>query len=98
VSILGFYAFGTAVSENVLLAFSEGPRHWVVAMANMMVVVHVAAAYQVRGAGWDLRPYRFFRCLVAKCTCADSHWSLNIQFVRNGIMPCAWHVQFSVMG
>jgi hypothetical protein len=47
VSILGFWAFGTAVSENVLLAFSQGPQHWVVAMANMMVVVHVAAAYQV---------------------------------------------------
>lgn len=47
VSILGFFAFGTAVSENVLLAFENGPQHWVVAMANMMVVIHVAAAYQV---------------------------------------------------
>lgn len=48
VSILGFYAFGTGVGENVLLAFQEGPNHWVVTMANMMVVVHVAAAFQVR--------------------------------------------------
>jgi hypothetical protein len=47
VSILGFYAFGTSVSDNVLLAFESGPQHWVVAMANMMVVIHVAAAYQV---------------------------------------------------
>lgn len=33
---------------RVLMAFKHGPHHWVVAMANMMVVVHVAAAYQVR--------------------------------------------------
>lgn len=47
VSILGFYAFGTSVSDNVLLAFEHGPNHGIVAAANMMVVVHVAAAYQV---------------------------------------------------
>ena len=47
VSILGFWAFGTAVGDNVLLAFQHGPHSWVVAMANIMVVVHVAAAYQV---------------------------------------------------
>jgi len=47
VSILGFHAFGTGVSDNVLMAFESGPHSWVVAMANMMVVVHVAAAYQV---------------------------------------------------
>ena len=47
VAILGFYAFGTGVSENVLMAFENGANHWVVAMANMMVVVHVASAYQV---------------------------------------------------
>lgn len=45
--MLGFYAFGTGVNENVLMAFEAGPTHWVVAMANMMVVVHVAAAFQV---------------------------------------------------
>jgi hypothetical protein len=48
VSILGFYAFGTGVTENVLMAFGQGPTHWVVTMANLMVVIHVAAAYQVR--------------------------------------------------
>jgi hypothetical protein len=47
VSIVGFWAFGTAVPENVLFAFSAGPYAWVFAMANMFVVVHVAAAYQV---------------------------------------------------
>uniref|UniRef100_A0A383W7B9 Amino acid transporter transmembrane domain-containing protein n=1 Tax=Tetradesmus obliquus TaxID=3088 RepID=A0A383W7B9_TETOB len=47
VAIVGFYAFGTGVADNVLLTFSHGPTSWVVAMADMFVVVHVAAAYQV---------------------------------------------------
>lgn len=47
VSIVGFWAFGTAVADNVLLTFAKGPKSWVVAMADMMVVVHVASAYQV---------------------------------------------------
>lgn len=47
VSILGFWAFGTDVGDNVLLAFKAGPHHWVVTMATMLVVVHVAAAFQV---------------------------------------------------
>lgn len=48
VSIAGFWAFGTSVGDNVLLAFKSGPHQWVVTMASMFVVVHVAAAYQVR--------------------------------------------------
>eukprot|EP00882_Tetradesmus_deserticola_P000139 GHRQ01000155.1.p1 GENE.GHRQ01000155.1~~GHRQ01000155.1.p1 ORF type:complete len:391 (+),score=123.08 GHRQ01000155.1:506-1678(+) len=47
VAILGFYAFGTSVADNVLLTFAHGPTSWVVAMADMFVVVHVAAGYQV---------------------------------------------------
>lgn len=48
VSILGFWAFGTSVKDNVLFAFKAGPHKWVVTMATMLVVVHVAAAFQVR--------------------------------------------------
>lgn len=51
VSILGFWAFGTGVAGNVLLAFKAGPHQWVVTMATMLVVVHVAAAFQVGGCG-----------------------------------------------
>ncbi|KAF8060318.1 LHT2 [Scenedesmus sp. PABB004] len=47
VSIVGFWAFGIGVADNVLLSFTHGPYSWVVAMADMFVVVHVAAAYQV---------------------------------------------------
>lgn len=46
-SILGYWAFGTDVGDNVLLAFKSGPHQWVVTMAQMLVVVHVAAAFQV---------------------------------------------------
>jgi hypothetical protein len=34
VSIVGFYAFGTSVADNVLLSFKNGPYSWVVAMAG----------------------------------------------------------------
>lgn len=34
VSIVGFYAFGTSVADNVLLSFAKGPHSWVVAMAG----------------------------------------------------------------
>jgi uncharacterized protein YaiE (UPF0345 family) len=46
VSIVGFHAFGTAAPDNVLLAFAHGSHFWVVSAANLMVVVHMAAAYQ----------------------------------------------------
>ena len=49
VSIAGFWRFGVGVAGNVLLAFDNGPGRYVVAAANMMVVVHVAAAFQVSG-------------------------------------------------
>ena len=46
VSITGFYSFGTDVPDNVLSGF--GPEYrWPVALANIFVVIHVAAAYQV---------------------------------------------------
>lgn len=47
VAATGFWAFGTAVPDNVLSGFAAGPHAWVLAVANMFVVVHVAAAYQV---------------------------------------------------
>lgn len=47
VSIVGFAAFGTGVGDNLLLTFKHGPTSWVVAVADMMVILHVAAAFQV---------------------------------------------------
>lgn len=53
VAILGFHAFGVAVPDNVLAAFAHdagragSAAHILVTAANLMVVAHVAAAYQV---------------------------------------------------
>ncbi|XP_014754068.1 lysine histidine transporter 2 [Brachypodium distachyon] len=41
----GYYAFGNSVDPNVLITL-EKPR-WLIAAANMMVVVHVIGSYQV---------------------------------------------------
>lgn len=58
VAITGYWAFGNLVQDNILK--SVGRPTWVVAMANLMVVVHVFASYQVtRGSRIALR--RFVR-------------------------------------
>jgi hypothetical protein len=64
VSIVGFHAFGTAVPDNVLLAFAHGSHFWVVSAANLMVVVHVAAAYQGEKEEVAALPALFTRAAV----------------------------------
>ncbi|KAJ1271364.1 hypothetical protein BS78_06G123400 [Paspalum vaginatum] len=45
VALAGYWAFGRDVGDNVLVALQRPP--WLVAAANMMVVVHVVGSYQV---------------------------------------------------
>ena len=45
VAICGYWAFGESVGDNVLLSIKH-PK-WVVAVADMFVVVHVFGSYQV---------------------------------------------------
>ncbi|AQK78446.1 Lysine histidine transporter 2 [Zea mays] len=45
VSLLGYWAFGNQVDDNVLVTLSK-PR-WLIALANAMVVVHVIGSYQI---------------------------------------------------
>ncbi|CAL4910967.1 unnamed protein product [Urochloa decumbens] len=45
VAFAGYYAFGNAVDPNVLITLDR-PR-WLIAAANLMVVVHVVGGYQV---------------------------------------------------
>lgn len=45
VAICGYWAFGQSVQDNVLLSIKH-PK-WVVAAADMFVVVHVFGSYQV---------------------------------------------------
>ncbi|CAA3002605.1 lysine histidine transporter-like 6 [Olea europaea subsp. europaea] len=45
VALIGYWAFGQDVTDNVLVAL-ERPA-WLVAAANLMVVIHVIGSYQV---------------------------------------------------
>jgi amino acid permease len=45
VSFVGYWVFGNAVDEDILITLNR-PR-WLIAAANMMVVIHVIGSYQV---------------------------------------------------
>lgn len=45
VAIIGYRMFGNEVNENILVSLHK-PK-WLVAMANMFVVVHLVGGYQV---------------------------------------------------
>ncbi|KAJ1267095.1 hypothetical protein BS78_07G029800 [Paspalum vaginatum] len=45
VALVGYWAFGNQVDENILMSLSK-PR-WLIALANLMVVVHVVGSYQL---------------------------------------------------
>lgn len=45
VSIVGYWALGNSVGDNILL--SLGKPVWLIAAARLMVVIHVIGSYQV---------------------------------------------------
>ncbi|XP_062196600.1 lysine histidine transporter 1-like isoform X1 [Phragmites australis] len=45
VSLVGYWAFGNQVDDDILVTLSK-PR-WLIAVANMMVVIHVIGSYQI---------------------------------------------------
>ncbi|KAL6984701.1 hypothetical protein U1Q18_018083 [Sarracenia purpurea var. burkii] len=45
VTVIGFWVFGNQVEDNILVTL-EKPI-WLIAMANMFVVVHVIGSYQI---------------------------------------------------
>ncbi|XP_078166355.1 lysine histidine transporter 1-like isoform X3 [Carex rostrata] len=45
VALIGYWAFGNNVEDNILMSL-EKPR-WLIAMANMFVVIHVVGSYQI---------------------------------------------------
>ncbi|KAL1828682.1 hypothetical protein DCAR_0207927 [Daucus carota subsp. sativus] len=45
VAFIGYYIFGTALDDNILLTLEK--PNWLIATANMFVVVHVLGGYQV---------------------------------------------------
>lgn len=46
VALIGFYVFGNSVQDNILISL-EKPR-WLIAAANIFVLIHVIGSYQVR--------------------------------------------------
>jgi amino acid permease len=45
VALIGYWAFGNRVDDNILITLNN-PK-WLIALANMMVVIHVIGSYQV---------------------------------------------------
>ncbi|XP_057731039.1 lysine histidine transporter 1-like isoform X2 [Arachis stenosperma] len=45
VAIFGYWAFGNSVTDNILMSLDK--PHWLTAVANIFVVIHVTGSYQV---------------------------------------------------
>lgn len=45
VALIGYWMYGNAVSDNILISLNKPT--WLIAMANLFVVVHVIGSYQV---------------------------------------------------
>ncbi|WOL00879.1 hypothetical protein Cni_G09592 [Canna indica] len=45
VAIVGYWVFGNNVDDNILITLNR--PNWLIAMANMMVVIHVIGSYQI---------------------------------------------------
>eukprot|EP01018_Ginkgo_biloba_P022625 Gb_22126 [translate_table: standard] len=45
VALVGYWAFGNKVDDNILITLNN--PHWLIAVANMMVVIHVIGSYQI---------------------------------------------------
>lgn len=56
VALVGYWMFGNSVDDNILETL-EKPA-WLIATANMFVVIHVIGSYQV-GLFFFLKPYLF---------------------------------------
>lgn len=46
VALIGYWMFGNAVEDNILISLEK--PDWLIAAANMFVVIHVIGSYQVR--------------------------------------------------
>jgi amino acid permease len=46
VALIGYWVFGNSVDDNILMSLQK-PK-WLIAMANIFVVIHVIGSYQVK--------------------------------------------------
>lgn len=64
VGIAGYAAFGNAVDADVLLTVSN--PQWLIRIANLMVVVHVGASWQVRSTCQNVAAGQGLLCISGK--------------------------------
>ncbi|KAH7515544.1 hypothetical protein FEM48_Zijuj10G0038000 [Ziziphus jujuba var. spinosa] len=60
VALLGYWTFGNSVNDNILITL-EKPS-WLIATANMFVVVHVIGSYQI----YAMAVFDMIECLLVK--------------------------------
>ena len=81
VALSGFHALGNKTGSNIIISLPNGPA-WVRVVARLMVVVHVAAGYQVSPAG------RLCACVsqqacrkpwLLRCACCMSTFTATYQ-------------------
>lgn len=58
VALIGYWMFGNAVSDNILITLEK--PNWLIAMANIFVVVHVIGSYQVQIQTFPITLLLFF--------------------------------------
>ncbi|XP_071696104.1 lysine histidine transporter 1-like isoform X2 [Rutidosis leptorrhynchoides] len=65
VALIGYYMFGNEVADNILISL-EKPK-WLIAAANMFVVIHVIGSYQLPCIMW-LAIYKPKKFSLSWCT------------------------------
>lgn len=66
VALIGYWMFGNTVDDNILITLQK-PK-WLIAMANLFVVVHVIGSYQVNFNFLSLILYNFPKSFHFKIT------------------------------
>ncbi|KAJ4827318.1 Lysine histidine transporter 1 [Turnera subulata] len=76
VALIGYWMYGNSVKDNILISL-EKPV-WLIAMANMFVVVHVIGSYQI----YAMPVFDVVETLLVKKLHFNPSWGLRF-FVRN---------------
>ena len=66
VAFICYWAFGNAVDDNILMSL-EKPT-WLIAAANMFVIIHIIGGYQVEFGASFIKKFPFFCPLIEELT------------------------------
>ncbi|KAK4860395.1 hypothetical protein QYF36_022872 [Acer negundo] len=67
VASAGYWAFGPFVEDDVLISLRK--PSWLIAIANLMVFIHVFGSYQHNSFNWNLPPIFWWTAGILWCTC-----------------------------